>query len=122
MQNDKQLQDLLDTIPEMSKSQKGTIKALYHLAVSRDMFGDTDRYEFKKLELSMLEDSKTIQFLCETGLIGDENTMASILARNTRQIFVGKKGGVSAYKFNEKNRKVRRLNGWTQVSIYGRRG
>lgn len=87
----------------MTNKQERVIKALKK-QMADDFFYGHD-YEFKRVEVT---ESKfgTVTLVLETGLIGDENTLASVYARNRIQVFIGKRGGITyPVTYTQKNGK-----------------
>lgn len=57
----------------------------------------SDLYEVKDDRVDVIEDCGVIFFFWETGLIGDEDTMASVYGRNRHWFKIGKRGHVESY-------------------------
>jgi hypothetical protein len=91
-----------------TKSQDKAIEWL------RQKFTPRQGYEFKLDEtitdtFETVRGEQTLVYLkLETGLIGDENTMAEIFARDRRWFVIGKRGAIKAYD-GEKNRWTKEL-------------
>jgi len=49
-------------------------------------------YEYKRWEVS--DEGPFVALLSEVGMVGDEETMASVLCRTRRHIFIGPRGGL----------------------------
>lgn len=77
----------------MNKAQKKAIEwvrqEIEKLEITR-MSRYGSEYEFKRFEIT--EQDGYVFVISETGLVGDEGTMASIFARTKRHIMVGKRG------------------------------
>ena len=84
----------------MTKSQKDKIDMIRKQAVN--LHGDFSKnYEIKQW---VVEEYETfVSLVVEVGMIGDENTYASIYCRDRLHVFIGKKGGVTKpiYKENK---------------------
>ena len=84
----------------MTNSQRNKINMIRKQAVN--LHGDfAKNYEIKQWEIE--EYDTFISLVVEVGMIGDENTYASIYARDRLHVFIGKKGGVTIpiYKSNK---------------------
>ena len=94
----------------MTKAQENKIEQIRKECV-RQLFHGTpkDDYEFKTFEVKKLDYSNEVSLTVETGLKGDEGTMAQICGRHWFHIFIGPRGGIHYYKFR-KNGKGGRVN------------
>ena len=84
----------------MTNSQRNKINMIRKQAVN--LHGDFSKnYEFKQWEIEEYE--TFVSLVVEVGMIGDENTYASIYCRDRLHVFIGKKGGVTipVYKPNK---------------------
>ena len=84
----------------MTKSQQNKINMIKNLA--KNLHGEYSKnYEIKQWEIEEYE--TFISLVVEIGMIGDENTYASIYGRDRIHVFIGKKGGVTMpiYKKNK---------------------
>ena len=79
---------------KITKSQEKAIERLRRDAVDSLFFGDD--YEFKAFEI--IEGKYNISIVIETGMIGDEGTMAEIFGRDRAQFFIGKRGGIHYWR------------------------
>ena len=79
----------------MTKAQERSIEMLRKKAMSELFFGGAEKYEFKQFEVKEYEGYLSLTI--ETGLKGDEGTMAEICARDYCFLFVGDRGGVTWY-------------------------
>jgi len=86
----------------MTKAQENTIEKLRKEA-EHCFFFDPEKYEFKRFEIS--ENEYFVNLYFETGLIGDEGTMAALICRDRVQLFIGKRGGVRYPLHNKKTGK-----------------
>ena len=77
---------------QMTMKQFYAVKNARRAILSHD--GHSDEYEYKRFEVQLL-DWGAVQIISEVGRKGDEGTAASIFARARRQIFVGKRGGLT---------------------------
>lgn len=91
--------------PRLTKQQRDRI------AMLRRKFAPRDGYEFKENEVEVknwgdygwewLSESDKERVSCflklTTGLIRDEDSMASVFARDTRRFQIGKRGGVKTF-------------------------
>ena len=82
----------------MTKSQAQAIERLKKMIPRSFFYGEN--YEIKNLEIK--DHHSFISFFVETGMVGDEGTMAEIFARYTAHLFIGKHGGIT-YPVNNKN-------------------
>lgn len=84
----------------MTKAQQNKIDMIRKQA--ENLHGDFSKnYEIKQWEVE--EYDTFVSLVVEVGIIGDENTYASIYARDRLHVFIGKKGGVTIpiYKSNK---------------------
>ena len=82
----------------MTKAQERAIEKLKKMAEREFFYGGADKYEFKQFEVNVLNHWKDIvSVTIETGLKGDEGTMAAVLCREYCHVFVGPRGGVTWY-------------------------
>lgn len=81
----------------MTKSQEKTIERIRRRIPNDLFFGDD--YEVKQFRIEDCE--YFINLVIETGMIGDEGTLA-VLTRDNVQMFIGKHGGVT-YPVNKKD-------------------
>lgn len=88
----------------MTRKQERTVEFLRRRILDFHQF--EDRYEYKKFEVEE-HDHGFVQVYAIVGRKGDEETMASVLCRNYHQIFIGARGGMSAY--THKKNKAGRL-------------
>ena len=99
----------------MTIAQEKTVAAIRRY-IENDFYDDN--YEFKQWEVTAHEWGK-VEVYAVTGRKNDDNTMASVLCRTYRQIFIGKNGGVVADGRNPVTKKTRRYTGWQDVMIFG---
>ena len=102
----------------MTNKQKFTVDLLTSAIKSVDFIGHAENYEFKEYTITE-HDYGTVELYCVTGLKGDEGTMAEVLCRRTRQIFIGKNGGLTSYNNQKKNNKGATLHAWSDVVYFG---
>ena len=84
----------------MTKAQQNKINMIRNLA--ENLHGEYSKnYEIKQWEVEEYE--TFLSLVVEVGMIGDENTYASIYCRDRLHVFIGKKGGVTIpiYKSNK---------------------
>ena len=84
----------------MTNSQRNKINMIRSQAVN--LHGDFSKnYEIKQWEVEEYE--TFVSLVVEVGMIGDENTYASIYCRDRLHVFIGKRGGVTKpiYKDNK---------------------
>lgn len=92
---------------QMTTAQKRVVEEIRHAVLHNDGYGDN--YEYKRFNVELTDFGK-VQVLTEVGRIGDEGTMAEVFARTRRQIFIGKRGGLTLCnpaKFIEENGKTK---------------
>lgn len=81
----------------MTKAQEREVERIRRMAERSLFFGtDKSKYEFKTWEVN--ENEFFVEVRLETGLKGDEGTMAEVFGREFAQLFIGKKGGVTYFK------------------------
>jgi hypothetical protein len=99
---------------------KQRAKAAQLVACWLSLHGDPTRYEVKKHELTVTEYGNVSLFVV-IGMVGDEGTMAQLLCRERRHVFIGRDGGLACYK-TEKNAagryRVKRLRGRAAAMHY----
>lgn len=54
-----------------------------------------EKHEIKKLSITRFDTSRAVTLYVETGMIGDEGTLAALFARTTVHARIGSRGGVS---------------------------
>ena len=81
----------------MTKAQERAIRFLKIQAESTLFFGAPDKHEFKKFEVTE-SDFGPVFLTIETGLKGDEGTLAEVYARDWCHLVIGKKGGITWYR------------------------
>jgi len=101
----------------MTRHQEAAIAKIRKYIEQNDLFRNDPRYEIKEFEIT--DEGDFVQLYIVTGLKDDEGTLASVLCRKKRQIFIGKRGGLRAYRWNNKIKKSTRLEGFTDVMIFG---
>lgn len=74
----------------MTNSQKKAIKRIENL--TKEILWN-DKFEIKLWEVE--ENEYFVNLVVETGMKGDEGTMAAIFARDRAQLFIGKRGGIT---------------------------
>lgn len=93
----------------MTKAQERKIEVLKNMAIDTLFYGkDKSKYEFKRFEVKNVFDTNIVEVIIETGLVGDEGTMAAIYARDYCQLFIGTKGGVTYYPSHKVDKKMRK--------------
>lgn len=75
----------------MTNTQKKTIERIKKMA--EQTFYVKDKYEIKTVEID--ENEYFVSLYIETGLIGDEGTLASVFGRDGAHFFIGKRGGIT---------------------------
>lgn len=102
----------------MTKQQEIMIEKIKRYIEKYDLFNNDSKYEFKEFTVEET-DYGTVHVYSVAGLKNDEGTMAEIFCRTIRHIFIGKRGGLRCYKWDDKRKKSIQLNGWSDVMIYG---
>jgi hypothetical protein len=75
----------------MTNSQERAVQS-FRRTVERELLLSED-YEVKRFDI---EDCNSfVSVIFETGLKGDEHTLASVFGRERGHIFIGKKGGIT---------------------------
>lgn len=77
---------------------------------------ENSRYEFKTFQVE--DHGEFVSVYSVVGVKGDEGTMAALIARTYRQIFIGKRGGVHTYDNQKKGGKAA-LTSYSDVMCYG---
>lgn len=96
---------------KMSPAQQKMVAFAKERIFENDSNGCPEKYEYKRFEVKLLEWG-AVQILSEVGSKTDEGTMAAILCRTRRQIFIGRKGGLKLLnpaRFIKKNGETRRV-------------
>lgn len=101
----------------MTKKQAEMVNYLKENILLWDSLGTPNEYEYKRFEVDS-DPTNFITVYSIVGRIGDEETMSALLCRNIRQIFIGKNGGLSAYRVNPKTGICRLIKGLDNVRIY----
>lgn len=102
----------------MTRAQEAVVQKIKRYIEQNDMFKNDPSYEFKKFEIEDTDYGVVIVYAV-TGLKDDEGTMAAMLGRTTRHIFIGKRGGLRSPKWDNKRKRTTYLTGWSDVMIYG---
>lgn len=82
---------------ELSRRQAWAIERAVNQCWEYDTHGNAVGHEYKEFRIAPLGTSGIVVVYLHTGMKGDEGTAASIFCRYRRQIFVGKRGGITAY-------------------------
>jgi hypothetical protein len=109
------------TFGDLPKAQQEAILALRE-RMARWSFLDIElgevssesesKYEWKEfMFLHMDYGSPVVEVRATIGLKNDEGTQAEVFARTSWQIFVGPRGGLTAYGWDEKAKRTLRYNG-----------
>lgn len=77
----------------MNAKQERMIEVIKSKMLERASNGGLAEVEVKQLEV--IDGEHFVSLCIEVGRVGDEETMASVYCRDSRQIFIGKRGGVS---------------------------
>lgn len=83
---------------------------------NKDFTLEGSRYEFKEFKVE--DHGEFVSVYSVVGVKGDEGTMAAIIARTYRQIFIGKRGGVKTFDNQKKGGKAE-LTSYSDVMCYG---
>lgn len=104
----------------MTKQQENAIEQIKKAIPRFDFYGHPESYEIKKLEvIDEYEEWGRVIVYVETGRVEDEGTLAEMICRKRRQIFIGPRGGCIAYKYNAKSKKSVRVEGFFRVMNEG---
>ena len=83
----------------MTKKQEMAVARIRRAAENTLFWGNPEDYEFKEWEvIDHTEDYPCVEVRLTTGRKGDEGTMAAILCRESAQLFIGPRGGITYYK------------------------
>lgn len=99
---------------KMTKQQEYSLKRLRAFIERYDINereGSTTKREFKEWEVRKLEDTDLIAVYSVVGLVEDEGTMASLICRTYRHIFIGKNGGYATYVDKKKGKGSKKVCG-----------
>lgn len=77
----------------MNKKQSKVIELLKEAILKNNTYDQNNPAEIKKCEIN--DGEFFVSLFITVGRPNDEGTMAEILCRESRQIFIGKRGGVS---------------------------
>lgn len=104
-----------DQDAEIRPIQVDTLRALinqYFMRKCNDYSRTTHKYEFKKIDVRVM--NGLVSVALETGLKADEDTLASLIGRNSVHAFIHSKGGIRAHgkvvQSAKRSRKYRGLN------------
>ena len=92
----------------MTPKQQARIDQIKQILLARRYGSTAASYEIKRFEIQERDDSDLVFLAVESGLIGDEGTMAALLARDYRLIMVGPAGGVELLNPKKKGRTINR--------------
>ena len=98
----------------MTKWQEKAITDIREYVEKNDLLNED--YEIKEFEVEETDFGTVIVYIV-SGRKADDGTMAALLCRTKRHIFIGSKGGLKSYK--RKNGKSRTLKGWCDVMFFG---
>lgn len=79
---------------KMSPAQEKMIKFAKEQIFLNDSVGFPENHEYKRFDVEFLDWGK-VQLLSEVGRKNDVGTMAALLCRTRRHIFIGRKGGLT---------------------------
>lgn len=97
----------------MTKSQQAIVDQLRaDYLTMKHRYGDASKYEVKAFEVDERPDSQLVFVLVESGLKGDENTMASIFCRDRLHLCIRPRGALSV--LNARDRRYKPGNGRTK--------
>jgi len=100
----------------MTKWQEIEIKRILKWVEEHDLYKNDPDHEIKIFETQETDYGTVIVYI-ESGLKNDAGTMAAVLCRTRRHIFIGPKGGLKCYKHEKGHDRL--LKGWTNVMIFG---
>ena len=103
----------------MTKKQEKMVEFLRKNILEWDSYGHPETREVKVFKVSEIEGTNLVAVYSVVGLKDDEGTVASILCRTYRHMFIGKNGGIFTRIYNSKTGKYRLYEGITQVRIHG---
>lgn len=90
----------------MNDKQKRMVEWLRKEIIAYDGY-HKEEYEYKTFEVK--ECDFFVEVYSVVGMIGDEHTLASSFARTRRQIFIGKRGGLTLANTAKLNKKTGRF-------------
>ena len=103
---------------DITPAQERALEYIAQKMTSNFVYGKPEEYEFKAWELDYLFDNeeansmwggrktpvgRILTLVAEVGSVGDEGTAAAWVCRNRVQLFIGQRGGISAYRTNMRN-------------------
>ena len=80
----------------MTQAQERAVQRVKRMAENSLFHGGPEKYEFKQFEVTDHEWG-TVSVALETGMKGDEGTLAAIFARDYCHIFIGPRGAIYWY-------------------------
>ena len=103
----------------MNPTQERTIEHIINYVGIYDCHKFNPKYGIKEITVEPTSYGTIIIYVV-SGRVNDEGTMAAVLCRTHRQIFIGPRGGVRAYGRGN-GRKRTAYRGWSDVMIFGYR-
>ena len=102
----------------MNAKQQQVINNIKTSILVKESCGGLADVEVKKEELS--ENEYFVSYYLSVGRLGDENTMAAVLCRDTRHFFIGKNGGVKLVSVdrNGKHKSPSNVRGFAKAVSY----
>ena len=88
------LNEIFEKAEFLTAAQKVSIKWIHDEIISHHSLGDPEGHEFKRFEVVSFGPGRSAFLVSEYGMVGDEDTMASIFCRDYRNFEVKKFGKV----------------------------
>lgn len=98
----------------MTNAQEKTLYRVLKMANEFDYSRGKGEYEIKRYEVDDCE--YFISVVIETGIIGDEGTLASVLCRDRVHLFIGKRGGITYPCYKNGKHMIKRFS---KTNIFG---
>lgn len=102
----------------MTNAQRDTLDQIKKEIPRFDFHDRPDLFEIKTWEVKETDYGCVIVNVV-TGPIGDEGTLACVLCRRHRRLFIGTRGGVTTSKYNKKLKRVIEIKGFSRCMIEG---
>ena len=100
----------------MTDGQAKALCRVLKMAETFDFSHGKGEYEIKEYEVKDCE--YFLSVVIETGMVGDEGTMASILCRNRVHLFIGKRGGITYPCYKNGKHMTKQLSKTTIFGVY----
>lgn len=89
------LVEIFEAYPDLTDAQKASIEWIHKEIIEHHTYGDPNSKEFKRFELTTYGKGRNAYLITEFGLVGDEDTLASVFCRDYRNFEIRKTGKVT---------------------------